>query len=55
MQLVLLYHMQLQRQAHPYPVSEGPFKTKNAAAAVLPVKYNDLDILYISVGNSKKK
>lgn len=36
--LVLLHHMQLHRQAHPYPISEGLFKTKNAAAAVLPVK-----------------
>lgn len=47
--------MQLHMQADTHSVSEGLLKTKNGAAAVLPVKCNDLDILYIAVGNSKQK
>lgn len=52
--LGLLHCMQLHTQAHTHPASEGLFNTKGAAAteAVLPIKYNAWDILYIVVGYS---
>lgn len=47
--------MQLHVQAHTHPAREGLFKTKGAAAtaAVLPMTYNALYILYIVVGDKE--